>query len=68
MRRALQAVRQLGTPGIVGLVMLVVIVLACLIGPLLSPYGINEPDLRGAQPGPELGPSVRHGVARRGPC
>jgi len=52
MRRALQAVRQLGTPGIVGVVMLASIVLACLVGPLLSPYGINEPDLAARNQGP----------------
>lgn len=56
MRRALRAIRQLGTPGIIGVIMLATIVLACLVGPLLSPYGINQPDL----PARNQGPSWAH--------
>ena len=36
----------------VGVVLLAVIVLACLVGPLLSPYGVNEQDLAARNQGP----------------
>lgn len=52
MRRAWRALRRLGTPGVVGVVLLAVIVLACLVGPLLSPYGVDEQDLAARNEGP----------------
>ncbi len=52
MRRAWAGLRRLGTPGVAGVVLLAVIVLACLIGPLLSPYGVNEQDLTARYQGP----------------
>jgi peptide/nickel transport system permease protein len=41
-------------PGMVGLVLLVLIVLACTLGPVLSPYGVAEQDLTAIGEGPSL--------------
>lgn len=39
-------------PGVVGAALLVVLILACALGPLLSPYGPNDPDLAHRNEGP----------------
>ena len=51
-------------PGMAGLVLLVLVVLACALGPVLSPYGVAEQDLTAI----EQGPSMRHpfGTAQLG--
>ena len=45
MRRARQALGRLGTPGATALCVLVLIALAAIAGPLLSPYGVDQQDL-----------------------
>ncbi len=52
MRRAWDGLRRLGTPGVAGVLLLAAIALACLVGPLLSPYGVNEQDLAARNEGP----------------
>jgi peptide/nickel transport system permease protein len=52
MRRAWRALCRLGPPGVFGVVLLAAIALACFIGPLLSPYGIDEQDLAARNEGP----------------
>lgn len=52
MRRVRQGLARLGAPGAAGAVMLAVIVLATLIGPALSPYGVAQQDLLARNQGP----------------
>lgn len=43
---------RLGRAGTLGLVTLVVVALACALGPLVSPYGVDEQDLAARDQGP----------------
>ena len=56
MSAALRAVRRgavhLGPAGVAGLVVLALVVLACLLGPIVSPYGVDEIDLVARNQGP----------------
>ena len=52
MRRVRQGLARLGAPGAAGAAMLAVIVLATLIGPALSPYGVAQQDLLARNQGP----------------
>jgi len=44
-RRLRGGLARLGPPGVAGVVMLFAITLASLVGPMLSPYGVDEQDL-----------------------
>lgn len=51
--RALRAgAARLGASGVAGIAILVAIGLACLVGPALSPYGVDEQDLAARNQGP----------------
>lgn len=52
MRRALGGLRRLGPGGVAGLTMLAVIALASILGPVLSPYGVDQQDLLARNEGP----------------
>lgn len=52
MSRLRGAVGRLGPGGAVGLAVLALIVIACLVGPAVSPYGTGEPDLAARDQGP----------------
>ncbi|MGD9571166.1 MAG: ABC transporter permease [Thermoleophilia bacterium] len=52
MSRARAALARLGPAGVAGVAVLLVIALACLVGPLLSPYGVHEQDLAARNEGP----------------
>lgn len=54
MRRLGAAIGPLGPAGLAGLSILLVVTAACLIGPVLSPYGINGQDLLIRDQGPSL--------------
>ncbi len=52
MSRARATLGRLGPAGVAGVVLLLVIALACVVGPWLSPYGIHEQDLAARNQGP----------------
>lgn len=52
MSRMRGAIGRLGPGGVLGLAVLALIVLACLVGPALSPYGAGEQDLAARDQGP----------------
>lgn len=54
MRRMRDGLVRLGAPGAIALAVLAVIVLASLVGPLLSPYGVDQQDLLARNRGPSL--------------
>lgn len=64
MRGARELARRLGPAGWIALAVLVLIALACLIGPVLSPYGPDEPDLAARDQAPSW--SHPFGTARLG--
>ena len=64
MRGTRELARRLGPAGWIAVAVLVVIALACLIGPELSPYGPDEPDLAARNQGPSW--SHPFGTARLG--
>lgn len=64
MRGARELARRLGPAGWIAVAVLVAIALACLIGPELSPYGPDEPDLTARDQGPSW--SHPFGTARLG--
>jgi peptide/nickel transport system permease protein len=51
-RRARAFLVRLGAPGWAGLAILLLVALAAIVGPMLSPYGVNEQDLAARNSGP----------------
>ncbi len=54
MRGARTGVSRLGTVGLVALGILALVVLACVLGPVVSPYGVDQQDLSVRNQGPSL--------------
>lgn len=50
--RARAVAARLGPSGVAGAALLAAVMLACLLGPLLSPYGVDEQDLAARNQGP----------------
>ena len=50
--RARAVAARLGPSGVAGAALLAAVMLACLLGPLLSPYGVEEQDLAARNQGP----------------